>query len=308
MHLAIRHFRYFLDSRHFTVYTDRKPLIFAFSKISDPWSTRQQRQLTAISEFTTDIRHIAGKANVVANTLSRTQISSVVSTLVNLDSNAMAATLTRPEVQAYCTAVTNLRLEDIVDDDSKTTLLCDISTDTPKPTVPLSWSKQVFDAIHGLSHPSIRTTRKSIASKFVWHGLHKQVGWWAKQCTDCQKAKVQRHVRAPWGPYPTPIHRFEHVNIDFVGFLPSSQGPRFLLTMVDRFTRWPEAVSIMDATTLSCSRAFISHWVARFGIQSGVPKPGGDGWIYPPNNLAVSPPIVWGWSTSASPPPPIIWL
>ena len=188
----------------------------------------------------------------------------------------MAATLTRPEVQVYGTAITNLRLKDIVVGDSKTTLLCDISTDTPKPTVPLSWRKHVFDAIHGLSHPSIRTTRKLIASKFVWHGLHKQVDLWAKQCVDCQKAKVQRHVRAPWEPYSTPTHRFEHVNIDFIGSLPSSQGPRFLLTMVDRFTRWPEAVSIKDATTLSCSRAFISRWVVRFGIHSGVPKPGGD--------------------------------
>ena len=33
-----------------------------------------------------------------------------------------------------------------------------------------------------------------------------------------------------------------------------------------------------------------------------VPKPGGMGGIYPPNNLAVSPPIVWEWSTCASPP------
>ena len=41
-------------------------------------------------------------------------------------------------------------------------------------------------------------------------------------------------------------------------------------------------------------------------VWTGVPKPGGDGGIYPTNNLAVSPPIVWVWSTSAS--TPIIWL
>ena len=76
------------------------------------------------------------------------------------------------EVQAYRTAITSLRLEDIVVGDSKTTLQCDISTGTPRPIVPLSWRKPVFDAIHELSHPSNRTTRKLIASKFVWHGLH----------------------------------------------------------------------------------------------------------------------------------------
>ena len=57
--------------------------------------------------------------------------------------------------------------------------------------------QQVFDAIHGLSHPSIQTTWKLIASKFVWHGLRKEVCLWAKQCVACQKAKVQRHVKDP---------------------------------------------------------------------------------------------------------------
>ena len=84
----------------------------------------------------------------------------------------------------------------------------------------------------------------------------------------CQRAKVQRHVRAPWEPYPPTTYRFEHVNIDLIGPLPPSQEHRFLLTMVDRFASWSEAVPIKDATTLSYARAFISHWVARFGIPS----------------------------------------
>ena len=79
MHLAVHHFRYFLEGRHFVIFTDHKPLRFAFSKVSDAWSARQQRQLSAISEFTTDARHIAGKANLVADTLSRASLSMVVS-------------------------------------------------------------------------------------------------------------------------------------------------------------------------------------------------------------------------------------
>ena len=100
-----------------------------------------------------DIRHIAGEAIAVADSLSRTQISLVVSALVNLDYTAMAAAQTCPVIKAYRTAITNLRFEDIVVGNSKTTLLCDISTGTPRSIVPFPWRKQVFDAIHGLSHP-----------------------------------------------------------------------------------------------------------------------------------------------------------
>ena len=42
VYLAIRHFRYFLGGRSFTLFTDHKPLTVAISKISDPWSPRQQ--------------------------------------------------------------------------------------------------------------------------------------------------------------------------------------------------------------------------------------------------------------------------
>ena len=100
MHLAVRHFRYFLEERHFVIFTDHKPLTFAFSKVSDTWSARQQRQLSAISEFTTDVRHIAGKANLVADTLSRASLSMVMSSPPDLDVVAMAQAQQIPEIQA----------------------------------------------------------------------------------------------------------------------------------------------------------------------------------------------------------------
>ncbi len=53
------------------VYTDHKPLTHAIARVSDPWTARQCRQLAYVAEYTSDIRHIAGSANIVADTLSR---------------------------------------------------------------------------------------------------------------------------------------------------------------------------------------------------------------------------------------------
>ena len=170
----------------------------------------------------------------------------------------MAVDQVAPEVQAYRTAITNLRLEDIPIGNSNVSLLCEVSTGRPRPIVPISWRRRVFDAIHGLSHPSIRATRKLVASKFVWYGLQKQVGLWTKQCLACQKAKIQRHVKAPIISYPPPGRRFDCVNIDIFGPLAPSEGNRFLLTMVDRFTRWPEAIPLKEVTTLACAKAFVA--------------------------------------------------
>ncbi len=67
----IRHFRYMLDGRRFVIFTDHKPLTYALARVSNPWTPRQFRQLSYVVEYTSDIRHIAGAANVVADTLSR---------------------------------------------------------------------------------------------------------------------------------------------------------------------------------------------------------------------------------------------
>jgi hypothetical protein len=75
---GIRHFRYMLEGRKFTIFTDHKPLTFAISRVSDPWTARQSRQLSYVAEYTSDIRHIAGVNNVVADTLSRPPVLAAV--------------------------------------------------------------------------------------------------------------------------------------------------------------------------------------------------------------------------------------
>jgi hypothetical protein len=60
-----------LEGRKFTLYTDHKLLTTALRRSTDPWTAKQYRQLTYIAKFTSDIQHIAGTDNVVADTLSR---------------------------------------------------------------------------------------------------------------------------------------------------------------------------------------------------------------------------------------------
>ncbi len=43
---SFRHFRHMLEGRQFTIYTDHKPLTYALSRTSDPWSAWQARQLS----------------------------------------------------------------------------------------------------------------------------------------------------------------------------------------------------------------------------------------------------------------------
>ena len=70
-YLSIRHFRFMLEGREFSLYTDHKPLTSALFRSSPPWTSRQQRHLAYIAEFTSSIVHVPGPENVVADALSR---------------------------------------------------------------------------------------------------------------------------------------------------------------------------------------------------------------------------------------------
>ena len=67
----LRHFRFMLEGREFTLFTDHKPLTHALFRVSLPWSARQQRHLSYLAEFTSSIFQVPGPENVGADTLSR---------------------------------------------------------------------------------------------------------------------------------------------------------------------------------------------------------------------------------------------
>ena len=85
-----------------------------------------------------------------------------------------------------------------------------------------------------------------------------------------QLLKVHRHIKAPLQEYELPQARFSHVNINIVRPLPPSQGYTHLLTMVDRFTRWPEAIPLSSTETKDIATACVTHWVARFGVPKEI--------------------------------------
>ena len=132
---SIGHFRHMLEGRSTIIFTDHKPLTFALAKRSTPWTTRQARHLSRISEFTSDIRYLKGNKNHVADALSR-NIVSTVSRSLNFEEIAQSQQEDLELQELIKSQMTNLVFEHVDLPSSNHKIVCDISQDNLRPYIP----------------------------------------------------------------------------------------------------------------------------------------------------------------------------
>ena len=226
-----------------------------------------------ISEFSTDIRYVQGSENFVADTLSRVEINGI-ETLQEGINYAQIALDQRTDADLNQLLKnptdTELRLSEYPVPHSNYMLWCDTSTSMIRPVIPSSWRKIIFNKLHGISHPGIKGTSKLISRRFVWTGMRKDISKWVRQCLSCQQCKIHRHTVSPLEKYKLPEGRFNHINMDIVGPLPESHGFSYMLTIIDRYTRYVSAIPMKDLSSISVVNAFLHGYVSHFGVPATV--------------------------------------
>ncbi len=137
------------------------------------------------------------------------------------------------------------------------------------PAVPTGLQCEVLRQVHdgvGAGHFGRRKTLLRLKESFYWPQRSKSVITWCKDCSVCARRKGP--VRRQHGP----MQRFsagapmERVGVDILGPLPvTERGNRYLLVAVDYFTKWPEAIPIVNQEATTIAEALVSNFFCRFG-------------------------------------------
>jgi hypothetical protein len=111
-----------------------------------------------------------------------------------------------------------------------------------------------------------RTITKLLENNHRWPLMRQAVREFIKECPCCQKMsaiKIAIHTT----PFTTSSNEaMEVINIDFVGPFPNK---KYILVMIDTFTRWTELFCCTDATAKSAAESLLSHF-GRFGCPRSI--------------------------------------
>lgn len=111
-----------------------------------------------------------------------------------------------------------------------------------------------------------RTWKRARTSKFYWPGMRKSVQDYCAKCFTCDKARNPT-------PRPRSALQQERVGVplermaaDILSMPETERGNRYLLVVGDYFTKWTEAIPLMDQEAETIAQAFMDRIFSVVGI------------------------------------------
>lgn len=253
--LACRHFHHYLWGVRFTIVTDHQPLTSILKKRVK--SKRMDRWFLELREYRYDVIYKPGSSNVVADMLSRPVVRLVTWTpeekWLGLDKEEMR-TIQRKErrwsdLMDYLEGGSvpkhrypRATLEQFVVEDG---ILYFLLTKKDQSlhyllVVPLELRRAALELAHDKEsgHLGKRKSIDKAESLFYWPNLRGDMSKWVNRCTVCQQHRGTLGLQQPWQELPPVNHPLERISIDLTDMVDGIQGFRYVLTIVDHFSRF----------------------------------------------------------------------
>ena len=88
-------------------------------------------------------------------------------------------------------------------------IICDTKREKSRPIDPKELQIYIFERLHNVSQPGVKSTRSVIANRYVWKNINKDITLWAKSCIAFQRSKIDKHIKSPVKSFSLPSLRFD---------------------------------------------------------------------------------------------------
>ncbi|WVZ99578.1 hypothetical protein U9M48_044849, partial [Paspalum notatum var. saurae] len=276
---ALKIWRHYLLGNTCHIYTDHKSLKYILTQ--PELNMRQRRWLELIKDYDLEIHYHPGKANVVADALSRRAHCNVIEarpTLAELYNLIIEPTIKEQIITAQKQDKGMAFIREGKDEKKRACFTLDdqgVLWFKNRLVVPkdMELRKRILDEAHTsmfTMHPGSNKMYQDLKQKFWWTRMKREIATYVSECDVCQRIKAD-HLK-PAGmlqPLEVPAWKWENIHMDFiVGLPPTQKGYDSIWVVIDRFTK---AAHFLPVKTTYRAKQYAELYISRIVALHGVP-------------------------------------
>ena len=294
---ALKIWRHYLLGNTCHIYTDHKSLKYIFTQ--SELNMRQRRWLELIKDYDLEVHYHPGKANVVADALSRKSYCNCLAVRTmgltlcqemeklnvdviqqgNLTNIIVEATIRDQIIAAQKENKGIAHIKDRVRNGKAECFSIDdedvlwFKNRLVVPKVP-ELRQSILEEAHATRlsiHPGSNKMYHDLKQRFWWTKMKIEIARYIAKCDTCQKVKaIHLRYAGELQPLPIPAWKWEDISMDFIVGLPkTSKGFDSIWVIVDRLTKSAHFLSVKSVyPTIQYAKIYL----VRIMSLHGVPK------------------------------------